>query len=142
MTDLQAAIGVVQMQRLEEILEARRALAARYTQALSDVPGLRPPVEPDDCTHVYQSYVTFVEDGHDARDRLARRLEEAGVASRQGTHAVHALTYYRERYDLSPEDFPRAWAADQQSLTLPLFAGMSDEEQRYVIDQVASAVGA
>ncbi|MGQ0830640.1 MAG: DegT/DnrJ/EryC1/StrS family aminotransferase [Microthrixaceae bacterium] len=139
MTDLQAAIGVVQMGRLAGILEARRALAARYDEELSGLPGLRLPVEPGGYTHVYQSYVTFVEDGGDARDRLASTLEEKGVASRQGTHAVHALRYYRDRYGLSPDDFPRAWAADRQSLTLPLFAGMTDEEHAHVVSVVRAA---
>jgi dTDP-4-amino-4,6-dideoxygalactose transaminase len=138
MTDLQAAIGIEQMKRLEGILDARRARAARYTEALTGMSGLRPPVEPDGYTHVYQSYVVFIEDGGDARDELASRLDGMGIASRQGTHAVHALGYYRDKYDLSPEDFPNAWAADRQSLTLPLYATMSDEEQSYVIDAVRS----
>ena len=141
MTDLQAAIGIEQMKRLDGILDARRGRAARYTDALTGLPGLRTPIEPDDCTHVYQSYVLWVEDGGVARDALAERLEGQGIASRQGTHAVHALGYYRDRYDLSPEDFPNAWAADRQSLTLPLYATMSDDEQAYVIDAVRSWSG-
>lgn len=141
MTDIQAAIGVEQMARLEGILEVRRSLAARYDEALGDLDGLRTPFEPVGDTHVYQSYVTFVEDGHEARDRLAARLGDEGIASRQGTHAVHALGYYRDRYDLSPGDFPNAWAADRQSLTLPVFAGMSDEEHAHVVAAVRANLG-
>lgn len=133
MTDIQAAIGVEQMKRLDWILEQRRTRAKRYTEMLSDLPGLALPSEPDGYTHVYQSYVTLIESGHVERDRVALAMQAKGIATRQGTHAVHALGYYRDKYDLGLEDYPNAWIADQVSLTLPLYATMTDEEQDYVI---------
>jgi dTDP-4-amino-4,6-dideoxygalactose transaminase len=136
MTDIQGAIGVEQMRRLGWILEQRSARAERYTEKLAGIPGLRTPFVPTGYTHVYQSYVTLMEAGREERDRMALALQEQGIATRQGTHAVHALGLYRERFGIRPEDYPRAWRADQQSMTLPLYATMTDEEQDYVVEQV------
>lgn len=136
MTDIQGAIGVEQMKKLERILAQRRARAARYTALLSGTPGLTLPYVPADCEHAYQSYVTLVESSGKERDRVAMELQSRGIATRQGTHAVHALRLYRRKYNLRPEDCPMAWRADRQSMTLPLYATMTDEEQDYVIAHV------
>jgi len=141
MTDIQAAIGIAQMARVEDILARRRAVALRFTDELSGTARLSAPSEPPGRRHVYQSYVTIVDGATADRDRIAIQLQEAGIATRQGTHAVHALGYYREKYGLSADDMPNAWRADQQSLTLPVYADMSVEEQDYVIQQVRKAAG-
>jgi dTDP-4-amino-4,6-dideoxygalactose transaminase len=67
------------------------------------------------------------------------QLLQAGISTRPATHAVHMLTYYREKYGLRPEDFPNAWAANDCSISLPLFHGMTEDEQVYVMDTVRSA---
>lgn len=136
MTDIQAAIGIVQMGRLQDILDARIAVAHRFSAELAGTERLTTPTEPPTSRHVYQSYVTMIDDSVDDRDRIALALQSHGIATRQGTHAVHALKYYRSKYDLSNEDFPNAWKADRQSLTLPVYAGMTDEEMSFVTDQV------
>ena len=64
------------------------------------------------------------------------RLQQLGISTRPATHAVHMLTYYREKYKLNPQDFPNAHAANDCSISLPLFHGMTGEEQDYVIEQV------
>ena len=149
MTDLQAAVGVAQMHRLEGLLAQRTAVARKYDAMLHDVEWLRPPVVPDGYVHGYQSYVCLfapeeptlanVEELHQRRNAFMAALESAGVATRPGTHAVHMLDYYRERYSLRPEDFPNAYIADRLSVTLPLYAQMTDEEQRYVVEQIQQA---
>ncbi len=139
MTDLQAAVGVVQMEKLDTILTRRTELADRYTAALAGIPGLRAPAVPSGYVHGYQSYVAWV--GADAalsRDELAARLEADGIAVRQGTHAVHALDYYAKRYGLAPGDCPRAWEAEQRSLALPLYPTMQPSEHRYVVERLRS----
>lgn len=138
MTDIQGAIGVEQMKRLDEILAQRRARAHRYTQLLEKIPDLVLPNEPPGYTHVYQSYVVIVQAGHIERDRIALALQAKGIATRQGTHAVHTLGYYTTKYGLTPADCPNAWMADQQSMTLPLYATMTDEEQDYVINALGA----
>jgi dTDP-4-amino-4,6-dideoxygalactose transaminase len=87
--------------------------------------------------HGYQSYVVLIaEDAPVPRDEFAQRLQQAGVSTRQGTHAVHNLGYYREKYGLTPESCPNATAAENRSLALPLFPGMTAEEQDYVLEAI------
>jgi len=152
MTDLQGAIGVAQMGKAARILDARSALASRYDAALAGLSFLRTPAVPDGYTHGYQSYVCLYTGGEDLgnhpaaqvdrlnikRNDLMARLEAQGIATRQGTHAVHTLEYYRDRYGLQDADFPGAYAADRLSIALPLYVGMTDEEFDTVVRALAA----
>jgi len=143
MTDLQAAVGVVQMGRLEKILELRTTVARRYDQELSDLSWLRTPPTPKGSTHGYQSYVCLFQPEtpsmkniaalHEQRNAVMDALEGAGVATRPGTHAVHMLGFYRDKYSIRPEDFPNSYIADQLTIAIPLYSTLSAEEQTYVI---------
>lgn len=147
MNDLQGALGVAQMARLQTILERRRQIADAYTKALSPLGWLRPPLTPQDCVHGYQSYVCLFRPEQPTMQNVARlnalrnslmdRLEAAGIATRPGTHAVHALGYYRQTYGIQPGDFPNAYIADQLTLSLPLYVQLSDEEQSYIIENLS-----
>jgi perosamine synthetase len=143
MTDIQGALGCAQMKRAEWILDRRRELAARYDELLADLEWLRTPVAPSGDVHGYQAYVClFVPDEprldnvaelNGRRNRLMAELEQQGIATRQGTHAVVLTRYYAERYALAPEQFPAAVLADRLTLTLPLFPQMTEEEQGLVV---------
>jgi dTDP-4-amino-4,6-dideoxygalactose transaminase len=76
---------------------------------------------------------------NDARNAWMDNLQKAGISTRPATHAVHMLSFYRQKYRLRPEDFPNAFAANDCSISLPLFHGMTDAEQAYVIDTVRAA---
>lgn len=138
MTDLQGALGSVQMDRADAILGARRALAEEYTRRLGHLDWLRPPTTPDGYTHGYQAYVTLfrpeeptlarVDEIHARRNRLMQRLEEIGISTRQGTHAPVLLEVYRERFGTRAEDFPNAVIADRLTLALPLAAQMTADD--------------
>ncbi|HEU4799727.1 MAG TPA: DegT/DnrJ/EryC1/StrS family aminotransferase [Gemmatimonadales bacterium] len=146
MTDLQAAVGVAQLAKLERILAARIARARRYDEQLAGVADLTPPSQPEGHRHSYQSYVCRLHaDGdseaailtaHDRRNAVMAALEEEGIATRQGTHAVHLLDYYRRTYGHAPMDLPGAFAADRLSLSLPLYASMTDAEQDRVVERL------
>jgi dTDP-4-amino-4,6-dideoxygalactose transaminase len=150
MTDLQGALGTAQMGRLEWILTQRARRAAVYDEAFARLGWLKPQKVPKGFRHGYQSYVCLfapeepslknVERLNRHRNALMDRLEAEGIATRPGTHAVHMLTYYREKYGLKPEDLPNAYLADQLTLTLPLYAEMTEEEQQYVIEHL-EAIG-
>lgn len=149
MTDLQGALGVAQMGRLRYILERRIALARRYDQALEGLEWLETPYTPKGYVHSYQSYVCLfrpdeptldnVEELHEQRNALMERLEGKGIATRQGTQAVHVLGYYRRKYGLRPSDFPNAYLADRLSLALPLYPQMTEEEQKCVVEKLEDA---
>lgn len=146
MTDLQGALGSAQMDRAEAIISERRRLAARYDAAFADLGWLRLPARPDGYGHGYQSYPCLfqpeeVRPASVARINTLRNawmdgLQKRGVSTRPATHAVHMLAYYRDKYGLRPEDLPNAWAANDCSISLPLFHGMTEAEQDHVITQV------
>jgi dTDP-4-amino-4,6-dideoxygalactose transaminase len=69
------------------------------------------------------------------------RLAEKGIQTRPGTHAVHRLGYYAGKYGLRPQQFPNASLAENTSITLPIFPGMSEAEQDYVVAALQEAVG-
>lgn len=141
MTDLQGALGVAQLAKLDWILERRLQLARRYDAALSEIPHLATPQVPGGLEHTYQSYVLFVRESSPlSRDELALRLQRRGIATRQGTHAVPLLGFYQKKYGYVAEDFPQAWAADRRSLALPLYPAMTEEEQERVIGGILEEV--
>lgn len=146
MTDIQGALGVSQMRKADWIIEGRRRRAGIYDATLAEVPWLVTPSVPSDSNHTYQSYVCRIRleafggdlsKANAFRTRLMGELERAGIACRQGTHAVHLLGYYRRRYGYRPEDCGRAWEADRLSLTIPLYAQMTDEEQERVVSALS-----
>lgn len=152
MTDMQGALGVTQLAKARWIHERRVALAARYDRLLGGLPWLRTPQVPTGWTHGYQSYVclfapetpTFaaLERLRDARNAFMTQLEADGIQTRQGTHAVHTLGLYRDRYGLRPEDYPGAALAENLSITLPLYPQMTDDEQDYVVEHLSRWGGA
>ncbi len=152
MTDFQGALGVEQMKRLEWILGERTKRAARYDELLKAVPELKAPKAPPGSRHGYQAYVTWfapetptlanVQTLHDKRNTVMDKLQHAGVATRPGTHAVHMLAFYGDKYGIAREDFPGAYLSDQLTLTLPLYVQMTDAEQDYVVAELRRALTA
>jgi perosamine synthetase len=146
MTDLQAALGSAQMDRAGKIIQERQRLAQRYDEAFASLAWLRTPVHRSGYEHGYQSYPCMfqpekVESGVVSRINARRnawmdKLQKAGISTRPATHAVHMLTFYREKYKLNPQDYPNSYAANDCSISLPLFHGMTAEEQDYVIEKV------
>lgn len=149
MTDIQAALGSAQMNRADSILVERRRLARVYDDAFASLSWLRTPAHIDGLEHGYQSYPCLFEPEPITPASIARvnmrrnewmdRLQKMGVSTRPATHAVHMLQFYREKYSLKPADFPNAWVANDCSISLPLFHGMSQVEQEHVIQQVLTA---
>ncbi len=140
MTDLQAAVGVEQLRKLEGVLTRRRALAHRYTEALAGVPHLTTPVEPAGLAHPFQSYMVRV--GPEAllgRDTLMARLLAEGIATRRGVMCIHREAPYRKL--LGDLDLPTAERVSDEGLILPLYAQMTDSEQRTVIAALVAALG-
>jgi len=149
MTDIQGALGCAQIERATWLLDRRRLLAERYDELLADLDWLRTPKVAPGYVHGYQSYVCLfspkapttgnVEELTNLRNAVMARLESSGIATRQGTHAAHLQGYYRERYGLRSEDFPNAYFSDRLSLSLPLYAQMTDEEQATVVQELKAA---
>lgn len=144
MTDIQAAIGMAQVEKLDYIIAEKRKRADIYNRLIAEqLPEFITPYVPEGYFHTYQSYVcmldieklgiTSVAAGGEYRNLLLQKLEDIGIATRQGTHAVHMLGYYKNRFGYVSEDYPNAYACDHLSITLPLYVQMSDADQERVV---------
>lgn len=146
MTDIQGALGCIQMDRAKWILLERSRLACLFNEMLSNVTWLELPLVPDKYIHGYQAYVCLfrpekptlqnVKRFYQLRNELMARLEAKGIATRQGTHAPVIQGYYAEKYDLKPHQFPNAYLADRLSLTLPLYVQMTEAEQSFIVSEL------
>ena len=139
LSDIQAAVGVAQMAKLDGLLAERRRLAAGYSERLSDRNDIALPVAV--AGHTYQSYVIRVaEGGRKRRNAIMTALGMCDIQTRPGTHAVPALGYYQNKYQIDPREFANALIAENTSITLPLFPGMTDADLDYVVDALAAAL--
>ena len=137
MTDLQATLGLCQLEVLDEILEARQRLAERYTAGLAEVPHVDPPYEPPYARRTWQSYAVRLRPGAPIdRLELMRRLLRDGVATRRGVMAIHREMAYAGFH----AGLPNTEAADREVLMLPLFPALSEEQQDYVMERLATHV--
>lgn len=140
MTDLQGAVGVVQIKKLDLFIQERAKWAAYYADQLKEVEWLRTPSFGSEYQHGWQSYVTFVDESKApaSRNEIMELLQERGISTRPGTHAVHMLNFYKEKYQIQPSDFPGAQAANDFSMSIPLHNRMSAEDFAYVVEALES----
>jgi dTDP-4-amino-4,6-dideoxygalactose transaminase len=138
MTDLQAALGLQQLRRLDGFLARRREIAAAYTAAFAPLGLFDLPVEREDCESAWHLYPVRLRPEAVAvvRDDFMDRLRDRNIGSSVHFIPVHTFTYYREKYGYRPEDFPVALDAAKRSVSLPLHPGLRDED---VSDVVAAA---
>ncbi|SDS07109.1 DegT/DnrJ/EryC1/StrS family aminotransferase [Microterricola viridarii] len=133
MTDLQAAVGIVQLGRLPEIVRRRRELARAYTEALADIDGLRPVADPEWGTSNFQSYWVEVEEGFPlGREELLEALASAGISARRGIMAAHRQPAY-QGVEVGAESLRVTERLTDNTLILPLFHQLEDEEQSRVL---------
>ncbi|MFD0823541.1 DegT/DnrJ/EryC1/StrS family aminotransferase, partial [Micromonospora zhanjiangensis] len=132
MTDIQAAVGLVQLARLTDRVAQRRASAARYHELLADVPGLRPVRDPAYGQTNYQSFWVLLDEGFGAtRDETLAALAEAGVSARRGIMAAHLEPAYA---DLAPATapLPVTERLTRDSLILPLHHALTADDQEHI----------
>lgn len=138
-SDILAAVGVAQLDRLDEIVERRREIAHRYTDLLKGVEGVIPPLEPPQAYHNFQSYCVYVKAGDvDTRDELISDLAEKDIESQVGTYALHQTDAFA--------DAKRAGHLDTSQklyhnlLTLPVAHSMTDTDQERVVNALDAAL--
>ncbi len=142
LSDIQSAVGVAQFAKLDMLLKERRRLALNYSELLGHLDGIAVPTRNvNSAGHTFQSYVIRVlEGGRKKRNQIMQNLADNDIASRPGTHAVHKLEYYASRYNLKSDDYPIAAQSEDQTITLPLFPGMTEEQQNKVVSVLTSAL--
>ncbi len=140
MTDLQGAVGLAQLSKLDRFIQERAAGAAFYRRELAGLKWLQLPEEPADGRHAWQAFVTTVDPGTapKPRNEIMESLQQRGIATRPGTHAVHMLGFYRNRYGIRPEDFPAARDCDRNTMAIPLHNRMTQDDFAYVAEALRS----
>lgn len=138
--DVRAAIGLGQLEKLEEILERRAAVAGRYAELLADVEGLELPCADDE--HHERSwfvYVVALPEGED-REHVIAALEARGVQVARYLPCIHLQPYMRERYGYGEGMCPVAEAASRRTLALPFHTGLDEDDQAYVAQALRDAL--
>jgi perosamine synthetase len=138
MTDMQAALGLCQLEILDEVLERRRVLSERYNDALAGLPEIETPTDPPYASRTWQSYcIRLRPDAAVSRTELMQQLMDDGIGTRKGIMAIHEEAAYPGEYDL-----PHTEAASRDMLMLPLFPDLPLEQQDYVIARLTHHVSA
>lgn len=135
-------VGLAQLDRLEEAIRRRRAIAGRYTAALAGRAGIVTPVERHPLDANYQLYTIRItgEDGTPTRDQVRAGLAERGVSSRVYYPALHRQGVFRPCGPFHDADFPNALAYQETALSLPIFPGLTGDQQGYVIESLIAVL--
>lgn len=135
MTDFQAAIGLSQIDSLEKAIEIKIEMALRYNELLDNCDYIRTPAVFPDRKNVYQTYHILLHDSIN-REELISYLYKNGVQTNFGAHAVHCLTYYREKYGYEENDFPAARRAYMKGLALPCGDHLKNEDVDFIAEKL------
>jgi dTDP-4-amino-4,6-dideoxygalactose transaminase len=140
MTDIQGAVGVVQLGKLDQFIDEREKWARYYNEQFRDIDWLRTPDYDSRYKHGWQSYVLFIDETKAPvkRNDLMEYLQQHGVSTRPGTHAVHMLGYYAKTFGIKPHDYPGAFASNEFSMSIPLHNKMSEADYQYVVGLIKS----
>lgn len=135
MTDLQGAIGEVQLKKLDSFIQERAKWADFYKKELADIAWLKLPNFPEEYHHGWQSFVTLVDESIApcSRNEIMEQLQDRGISTRPGTHAVHMLGFYANLLSIVPEDYPGAQTANDKSISIPLHNQMTKADFKYVV---------
>lgn len=140
MTDIQGAVGVVQLKKLDVFIDERQKWANYYTQELGGIDWIRTPFIPEGYKHGWQSYVLYIDESKAPmkRNDMMEFLQQKGISTRPGTHAVHMLGFYAKTFDIRPSDFSGAMACNDHSMSIPLHNKMVAEDYKYIVGIIKS----
>jgi perosamine synthetase len=139
LSDVQAAIGIAQLPKVDRLLARRRTLADRYDRAFRTLPQVQVPARPPYAAHAFQSYgLLLTPECRRERDDVLRALVERGISCRRGIPPIHLEPLYLSRY--GRVSLPVTEAVAARSLFIPMFASLSDDDQDRVVDAVADIV--
>jgi dTDP-4-amino-4,6-dideoxygalactose transaminase len=140
MTDLQAAVGIVQLGKLNRFIEERGRWAKWYNDQFAEIDWIQCPEEPENGRHSWQSYVIYVDPDKapHSRNEIMDALLAEGISTRPGTQAVHMLSFYAEKYGFQKDDFPGAFKCYSNTIALPLHNQMTQEDFEYVRDAIVN----
>jgi perosamine synthetase len=140
LTDVQCAIGLAQLERLDDLLAGRARVAALYREALADVDVCLPCEDAGGDRRGWFVFVVQVPRGVD-RDEVVRALRDRGIQSKPYLPAIHLMSFYRERFGHRPGEFPVCEDVAERSLAVPFFPQMTEGEVAQVAEALAQATG-
>ncbi len=140
LADLNCAVGIVQMQRLDEIIDRRRRVYGWYVERLADEPRVRLQQIPDDVEHNPFVMVVRLSDDYTQadRDRILAELRRRGIGCNNYFTPIHLQPFYRARFGFKPGDFPVTEALAQRTVALPFFNGLSESQVDRVVETLRS----
>ncbi len=135
MSDVNAAIGIEQLKKFPDLLQARRRLAHLYTLVLRDVEEISLPYLRDDVEHAWHLFIVRLklESLKKSRDEIREDLRKENIGTGLHFYGLHLHKYYREKYKINPDDLPHATAASRDMFSLPLFPLMDDNHVHQVV---------
>lgn len=138
LSDLQGAIGLIQLQKLDDLLSFRQYWAEYYYQQLKDLPWLKLPRAPEGYTHSWQKYVCCINEEISplSRNQIMEFLQVQGISTRPANLAIHTLTYNQIRFGFEEADYPIARDCALKSLAIPLHNRMSSADFEYVVKKL------
>jgi len=143
LTDIAAALGIHQLKRAQAFQQRRAQIAALYDQAFQALPLVTPPLPAAGDLHAWHLYsLRLADDAGVARDTFIERLFDQGIGCSVHYIPLHLHPYWRERYDLRPEQFPHSQRAYERMLSLPIYTRMTDGDVERVVSAVRRALGA
>ncbi len=142
MTDIAAALGLHQLARSQWLLERRRSIAQRYTEAFSQWPEVEPPPNPAHVEHAWHLYLLRLRPERltITRDAFIQALTKANIGTSVHFIPLHLHPFYRDTYHLQAEDFSAALHAYQRVISLPIYPAMADEDVEDVIAAIEQII--
>ncbi len=131
LNELNAAFAIGQLEKNDAFIERRAEIADIYNKELSSCPHVSTPIKKRD--HIYSQYIIKIDKN---RDNFAKELKERGIYTSLHYIPMHLLSYYKQKYALRVNDFPKALSNYQQILSLPIYANLSDKDVQYICDHI------
>ncbi len=142
LTDIQSAIGLVQLAKCDSMNAARQQIAVRYSKGFANARALQVPTVADDRTSAWHLYVLRLnlEELSITRSRMIEKLKERGIGASVHYIPLHMHPYYQKMYGYCAKDFPVASKQYERYLSLPIFPGMTSSQVDYVIECVLEII--
>ena len=139
LSDVHAAIGLAQMNKLEYIESRRQMLSSHLKSLLSEIEELTTPFTPEGYKHAYQSFVVTLNPDID-RNSVIRHLKELNIESTLGTYSMHLQPYFKSKYAHEDYEYPNATIAHNQALTLPLYPQLNEDDLQKIMIGLKSSI--
>ncbi|HHT9146545.1 MAG TPA: DegT/DnrJ/EryC1/StrS family aminotransferase [Candidatus Wunengus sp. YC61] len=137
MTDIAASLGIHQLKKARAFQKRRAEMAAYYDEAFSDLPVILPPKAPKNDLHAWHLYVLRLDPKVNiSRDRFIESMAERGIGCSVHFIPLHLHPYWRDTYNLKPQDFPHALSVFERAVSLPLYTKMTEKDQKRVVEAV------